>query len=309
MPLFGKRLAVGAVGDPFQGLFDCQFILAVDGVQQLVHIRIAGDAFTLGLRPIFLLASGKRLWRGVGRRSAGWSQSRGAIRIVPITQFQLSKRPLTTVHARLPRFCDAVFCFQLLFELDAQLTHGALNFLPGVRIDGHSGRTVLLIYQGRGKRLARTGRVLGCIGGAASGRHVQRWPCRLREVPGHWQRCRGIWCVRCLSLWRARLLIVALFCGDRRGERWRGMRGRRLGQVRVRRLLGLLRRCILLRTRGLRRHRLLAAVQVRNLLLDFLRALFLRLLALRRLLRYVGCLCLRRLCQLRPRTLGGVIRG
>lgn len=42
---------------------------------------------------------------------------------------------------------------------------------------------------------------------------------------------------------------------------------RRLGQVCVRRLLGLLSRCILLRIRGLRRHRPLAAVQVRNLLL------------------------------------------
>ncbi len=302
MPLFGKGLAVGTVGDPFQGLFDRQFVLAVDGVQQLVHIRIAGDAFTLGLRPIFLLASGKRLWRGVCRRGAWWSQSRGAIRIVPFTQFQLGKRPLTTVHARLPRFCDAVFCFELLFELDAQLTHGSLYFLPGVRIDGHSGRTVVLICQVRGKRLARIGRVFGCIGGAASGRHVQRWHCRLREVCGHWQRCRSIWCFQCLSLWRARLLLVALFSGDRRGERWRGMRGRRLGQVRVRRLLGLLGRCILVRIRGLRRHRPWAAVQFRNLLLicrcclrdrralrclllGFLRALFLRLLALRPLLR------------------------
>lgn len=103
------------------------------------------------------------------------------------------------------------------------------------------------------------------------------------------------------------------------------MRGRCLGQVRVRRLLGLLRRCILLRIRGLRCHRLLAAVQVRNLLLicrsclrdrhalrclllDFLRALFLCLLALRPLLRYVGCMCLRRLCQLRLGPLGDVIR-
>lgn len=121
-------------------------------------------------------------------------------------------------------------------------------------------------------------------------------------------------------------MLVALFCGDRRGERWRGRWGRCLGQVCVRRLLGLLRRCILLRLRGLRRHRLLAAMQVRNLLLicrcclrdrralrclllGFLPALFLRLLALRPLLRYVGCLCLRRLCQLLLGPLGDVIRG
>ncbi len=218
MPLFGKRLAVGTIGDTFQGLFDRQFVLAVDGVQQLVHIRIAGDGLTLGLRPIFLLASGQRVWRGVCWRGAWWSQPRGAIRIVPITQFQLGKRPFTTVHARLPRFCDAVFCFELLFELDAQLTHGARYFLPGVRIGGHSGRTVVLIYQGRGKRLACIGRVLGWIGCAASGRHFQRWRCRLREVCGHWDRCREIWCFRCLSLWRARLLIIAVFCGHRGGE-------------------------------------------------------------------------------------------
>ncbi len=199
------------------------------------------------------------------------------------------------VHARLPRFCDAVFCFEFLFELDAQLTHGALYFLPGVRIGGHSGRTVLRICQGRRKRLAR----LGCVGGAASGRHVQQLPCRLREVCGQGQRCRIIWCFRCLSLGRARLLIIALFCGDWCGERWRGRRVRRLGQACVRRLLGLLCRCILLRIRGLCRHRPLAVVQVRNLLLicrcclrdrRALRCLlldFLRLLALRPLLRSV----------------------
>ncbi len=219
MPLFGKRLAVWTIGDTFQGLFDRQFVLAVDGVQQLVHIRIAGDGFALGLRPIFLLARGKRLWRGVCRRGAWWSQSRGAIGIVPITQFQLGKRPLTTVHARLPRFCDAVFCFELLFELDAQLTHGALYFLPGVRIGGHSGRTVVLICQGRGKRLVRSGRALGCVGRAAGSRYVPRWLCRLREVPGQGQRCRGIWCFRCLSLWSERLSIVAVFCGHRGGKR------------------------------------------------------------------------------------------
>lgn len=48
---------------------------------------------------------------------------------------------------------------------------------------------------------------------------------------------------------------------------------------------------------------------LRCLLLGFLRALFLRVLALRPLLRYVGCLCLRTLCQLRLGPLGEVIRG
>lgn len=137
---------------------------------------------------------------------------------------------------------------------------------------------------------------------------------------------QGIWCFRCLSLWSQRLLIVAVFCGYRGGERWRGRRGRCLGRARVRRLLGLLRKCILVRIRSLRRNRPLAAVQVRNLLLicrcclrdrrvlrcpllDFLRALFLRLLAFQLLLRYVGCMCLRRLCQLLMGPLGDVIRG
>lgn len=80
----------------------------------------------------------------------------------------------------------------------------------------------------------------------------------------------------------------------------------------------------MLRIRSVRRHRPLAAVQVRNLLLicqcclrerrslrwlllDFLRALLLRVLALRPLLRYVGGMYLRGLCQLLLGALGNVI--
>lgn len=62
-------------------------------------------------------------------------------------------------------------------------------------------------------------------------------------------------------------MLVAVFCGHRGVERRHGRRGRRLGQARVCRLLGLLRRCILPRIRGLRCHRTLAAVRGRNLLL------------------------------------------
>lgn len=69
------------------------------------------------------------------------------------------------------------------------------------------------------------------------------------------------WCLR-----HPRQLVVAAFCGNRYGERWCSRRVRYLGQVRVHRLLTLLRRRILVRIRGLRCGRLLAAVQVRNLL-------------------------------------------
>lgn len=92
------------------------------------------------------------------------------------------------------------------------------------------------------------------------------------------------------------------------------------------RLLALLRRRIAVRIRGLRRGRLLPAVQVRNLLqicrrcgrdrralrcllLGFAWALFLRLLALRPLLRYVGCMRLPTFCLLLLGLLGDVILG
>ncbi|CAD0320079.1 hypothetical protein CFBP2533_15440 [Xanthomonas hortorum pv. pelargonii] len=170
-----------AIGDPAQCLFDRKIVLGIEGVKEIIHIGIAGDVLARRRWPIVLLASrlrnsaiGIALRRSACQCERRLSHRRGAIRIVPITKFQLGKRLLTTVHTRLPCFGDAGFCFQILFDLDAQLTHGARYFLPGVRIWGHSGKRILLMCLGLKKRPARIGRALGHISGAASGRHVQR---------------------------------------------------------------------------------------------------------------------------------------